>query len=178
MDPAEVVAADELLGDRLSSSVRVTTWSLSQRTPRLTCSRISSRHGEHRGDLVGDDLGRVEVAGVEAEQLLARDGVAEVELVRADDVALRAEAEQLALDRVEVVLAGRSARRRSRRATAASRSRGPLRSTGVSLMPSGIQTLVTQGDAQRLADRRADLPAGDAVVDPELADRRRRDGPG
>ena len=45
------------------------------------------------------------VAGVEAEQLLApRDRVAEVELVRADDVALRPEAEQLALDGVAVEL--------------------------------------------------------------------------
>ena len=37
-------------------------------------------------------------------------------------------------------------------------------------MPSGIQMLVTHGLAQGRADRRADLAAGDAVLDPELAD--------
>ena len=86
-----------------SSSERITTWSLSQRTPRLTCSRISSRYMQHGRDLVGDDLGRMVMAGVQAQQLAARDGIAEIELVRADDVALRADAEQLALDGVEVV---------------------------------------------------------------------------
>ena len=58
---------------------------------------------EHRRDLVRDDLGRMIMAGVEAEELLARDGIAEVKLVRADDVALRADAEELALDGVAVV---------------------------------------------------------------------------
>ena len=85
------------------------------------------------------------MAGVEAQELLAREGVAEVKLVRADDVALRADAEELALDGVAVVAAGRSARRRSRRATRRAAARGPLRSTGVSLEPSGIQTLVMHG---------------------------------
>ena len=42
----------------------------------------------------------------------------------------------------------------------ASRSRGPRRSAGVSFMPSGIQTLVTAGVAERLAHRRADFAAG------------------
>ena len=45
------------------------------------------------------------VARIEADELLVRDRVAEVELVRADDVALRPDAEQLALDGVEVVSA-------------------------------------------------------------------------
>ena len=73
------------------------------------------------------------MAGVEAEQLLLRDGVAQIELVRADDVAFRADAEQLALDRVEVVLADRASRRTSRRATRPAARAGRLRSTGVSL---------------------------------------------
>jgi len=45
----------------------------------------------------------VVVAGVEADEFLARNGVAEVELVRADDVAFGAEAEEFAFDGVEVV---------------------------------------------------------------------------
>ena len=48
-------------------------------------------------------FGGMEMARIEAEQHLARDGVAQVELVRADGVALRANAEQLAFDGVEVV---------------------------------------------------------------------------
>ena len=43
------------------------------------------------------------MAGVEAQQLALRDRVAEIELVRADDVALRADAKQLRFDRVEIV---------------------------------------------------------------------------
>ena len=40
------------------------------------------------------------VAGIEAQELLPRHGITEVKLVRADDVALRAEPEQFALDGV------------------------------------------------------------------------------
>ena len=58
---------------------------------------------EDGGDLVGEVFRGMEVAGVEAIELLPGDGVAEVELVRADDVALAADAEELALDGVEMV---------------------------------------------------------------------------
>ena len=44
----------------------------------------------------------MEVAGVEAEQLLPRDGVTEVKLVRADDIALAADAEELRFHGVEI----------------------------------------------------------------------------
>ena len=60
---------------------------------------------EHRADLVGDRLGRMVVPGVERVEHAPRQRVAEIELVRANGVALEAEAEQLALDRVEVVRA-------------------------------------------------------------------------
>ena len=65
--------------------------------------------------------------------------------MRADDVALRADAEELALDGVAVVRRGRSARRRSRRATRPAAAAGPCGRSGGSLEPSGIQTLVMQG---------------------------------
>src|SRR5436190_11740852 len=61
---------------------------------------------EHAGDLVGDALGGMEMAGVETEQLLARDGVAEVEFVRADGATLRADAEEFSFHGIEVVLCG------------------------------------------------------------------------
>ena len=88
-----------------SSSSRITTWSLSQRTPRLTCSRISSRQSTAprrscRRCLRWGGSGRRRGSS----SLPFCDGIAHVELVRADDVALRADAEQLALDGVEVVL--------------------------------------------------------------------------
>ena len=118
----------------------------------------------------------MEVARVQAEQLLPRDGVAQVILVRADDVALRADAEELALDRVQVV--------------------GPIDRDGEDLVE-GLGQALPRGDAvdrqvlhavgnpdvgharlaQGGADRRADLAAGDAVLDPELADAGVRDGP-
>ena len=51
-----------------------------------------------------------------------------------------------------------------------SNSRGPLRSMVRSFMPSGIQMLFTQGLFEPAADVRADLAAGDDVIDPKLAD--------
>ena len=61
--------------------------------------------GQHRRQLVGDDLGGVEVAGVEAEHDLPAHRVGQVELVRAGGVALGADPEELALHGVAVVLA-------------------------------------------------------------------------
>ena len=57
---------------------------------------------EHGRDLVGDRLGGVEVARVEAEEDALPDRVAQVELVAADDERLRADPEELGLDGVEV----------------------------------------------------------------------------
>ena len=45
------------------------------------------------------------MAAVQAEPDAFRDGVAQIELVRADYVALRAQAEQFAFERVEIVAA-------------------------------------------------------------------------
>ncbi len=56
--------------------------------------------GEHGGDLIGDGLGGMEVAGVEADHQAIRERVTEVELVGADHEGLAAEAEELALHRV------------------------------------------------------------------------------
>ena len=96
----EVVAADQLLGDRLElvgEDHHVVA--VPANAPADVQQDLVQVH-EHRRDLVRDDLGRMIVAGVQAQELVAREGIAEVKLVRADDVALRAEAEQLALDGV------------------------------------------------------------------------------
>ena len=54
---------------------------------------------QHRRDLVRDVLAEVEVAAVEEAEHVVLRGVVHVELVRADGVALHADAEELALDR-------------------------------------------------------------------------------
>ncbi len=77
---------------RVASS-RMTTWSAVQRTPRLTCSNrrgTNCRIEETLSEMLS--VG-VEVTGVEAVDFFARDGVAEIELVRAHDVRFRGEAE-------------------------------------------------------------------------------------
>ena len=97
------------------------------------------------------------------------DGVAEVELVRADDVALRADAEELALDGVEVV--GRVERLGEDRVErfGEARARGLAVDGGV-LHAVGDPDVGHAGGAEGLAHRGADLAAGDAVLDPEAAD--------
>ena len=69
MRPVEVLVLHQLLRRRASSSsLSEMMWSLSQRTPRLTWSRISFTHEEdNRRDLVRDGLGRMEVPGVEGQ---------------------------------------------------------------------------------------------------------------
>ena len=63
------------------------------------------RHeAQHGGNLVRHVFGRVIMAGVEADELLVLHRVAQIELVHADGVAFRADAEELALDGVEIVL--------------------------------------------------------------------------
>ena len=50
---------------------------------------------EHAGNLVRDALGGMEMAGVQAEEFPPHDSVAEIKLVRTDDVAFAADAEKL-----------------------------------------------------------------------------------
>ena len=57
---------------------------------------------EDGGDFVGDGFGGVVVAGVEAEEFVVFEGVAEVELVGADGVGFEADAEEFSFDGVEV----------------------------------------------------------------------------
>ena len=51
-----------------------------------------------RRNLVGDTFGGMEVAGIQAEQRLARGRIGQIEIVGAGRIALRADAEELALD--------------------------------------------------------------------------------
>src|SRR5690349_23673270 len=55
-------------------------------------------------NLVRDAFGRMEMAGVEAEQLLVLDRVAQVKLVRADNITFRSNAEEFSLHRIQIQL--------------------------------------------------------------------------
>ena len=109
------------------------------------------------------------VAGVERQQLLVGDRVAQVELVRADHVGFRADAEQFALDGVEIM--GRIDRRGEQfvqrpfeyfpRPAAVDRH---------VLHAVGNPDVGDAGGAQAAAKGLADLAAGDGVLDPEAAD--------
>ena len=177
MHPAEVVAPDQLLGDRLQLVGEDHHVVAVPADAAADVQQDLVQVHEHGRDLVRDDLGRMVVAGVEAQELLAREGIAEVELVRADDVALRADAEQLALDGVAVVLGvdrlGEDRVQRFGEPLARSFAvDGPV------LGAVGDPDVGHAGGAQGLADRGADAPAGDAVIDPEPADGLDRGGPG
>ena len=59
-----------------------------------------------RGNFVGDRFGGMKVAGIQAEQFMVFDRIAQVEFMGADDSTFRADAEEFAFDRVEVPLFG------------------------------------------------------------------------
>ena len=113
----EKVAAHQLLRDRVQIVVEHDDVIAVPADAAADVQQDLRDEHQHRADLVGDGFGRVVVAGVERVEHPARQRVAEIELVRADGVALDAEAEQLALDRVEIDARDRAAPRRSRRAT-------------------------------------------------------------
>ena len=71
MDPAQVVAPDDLLRDRLELVAQGHDVVAVPADPPADVQYDLVEPGEHGRDLVGDHLGRMEVARVEAEQFLA-----------------------------------------------------------------------------------------------------------
>ena len=122
---------------------------------------------EHARDLVADRFGGMEVAGIEAEQLFARDAVAEIELGRPHRAALGADAKEFGLHGVKDMLG------RQRRLEHLVERLGEPRAGGE---PVGGCVLEAVGHpdvrharcAQGLAHRSADLAAPSAVLDPEV----------
>ena len=103
MGAREVVAPDKLVGDGLGFVVEDDdVVGVPANTPADVEEDLIDP-AEDGGELVGDGFGGVEVSGVETEQGVVLDGVAEVELVGPDDVAFGAEAEEFAFDGVKVV---------------------------------------------------------------------------
>ena len=101
-------------------------------------------------------FGRVEVTGVERQQGLVLDGVAHIEFVGSRRRSFRTDAEQLAFDGVAVEVGVGDFGRKHLIQTLFQSSRWRKRSTGVSLYPSGIQTLLI-AVVQLLADIAADF---------------------
>ena len=124
---------------------------------------------EHARDLVADRLGGMEVAGIEAQQLLARDAVAQIKLGRPHRAALGADAEQFRLHGVEHMLG------RQRRLEHLVERLGEPHAGGE---PVGGRVLEAVGHphvrharcAQGLAHRGPDFAAPSAVLDPEVPD--------
>src|SRR5262249_12811994 len=111
------------------------------------------------------------MASVEADELAARDGIAEIILVRAGGITFRSDAKELAFNCVEIV--ARIERLREdcveRLSEATARAGAVDGRVFVAVRDPDV------GDArraERAADRRADPPAGDSVVNPELTNSR------
>ena len=125
---------------------------------------------QDRRDFIREVFRGVEMTGVQAIQELVFYGVAEVELVGADDIALRADAEEFALHGVEVELAvNRSCKNLVERGLKA--LAGRLAVIRHVLRAIGNPDIRDYRRADLLRNFRTDLTAGDAVVDPEFADR-------
>ena len=168
MDPLEILPADDLLGDR-RQLIRQDHHVVA--VPPHAAAHVQQdliEPGQHGGDLVGNHLCRVEVAGVQAQQDVVLRGVPEVELVRPGDVALRADAEQLALGRIEVAAAVELLGEDRVQGFGQPQPRA-LAVHGRILVAVGDPDVRDAGRAQGLADGRADPAAGDAVLDPEAA---------
>ena len=128
------------------------------------------RDVEHDGrNLVGDGFGGVEVTGVEAEEGLVLDGVAEVEFVGADDIAFGAEPEELALDGIEVMGGIDRWGEDGVEGVFEALARGEAVGGGI-LKAVGDPDIGHAGGAEFLPEVGSDLAAADAVIDPELPD--------
>ena len=109
----------------------------------------------------------MEMPHVQAEEFAPGDGVAQVELVGADDIALRGYAEELALDRIAVVpLVKHLAENRVQRGLE-SLAR-PLAVHGHVLVAVGYPDIGHGRGAQRPSHVRTDAPREAGMIDPEL----------
>ncbi len=108
------------------------------------------------------------MTGVEREQDLPTEGIGQIELHRTDDITLRANAKELRLHRVQVV-----ARVDCFREDGVQRAAQPLARRaavgGAVLVAIGNPDVGHGRRSQFLPEVFADLAAGDAVLDPKLA---------
>ena len=102
MRAPEKTAAHKLFHDRSGSVVEKDNMVA---VPTNATAHVQEQLGdelEDRGHFVCQVLRRMKMPGVEAVEELVLYGIREVKLVGADDIAFRADSEELALDRIEV----------------------------------------------------------------------------
>src|SRR5262249_16514909 len=100
VDPPQVTAPNQLLGngfELVRENHDVVT--IRSDSPADVQQDFIEVH-EYRGDLVRNDLGRVVVPGVQAQELFAGNSVSQIKLVGADDITFGTDAEQLSLNGV------------------------------------------------------------------------------
>src|SRR5665213_1559476 len=126
------------------------------------------RHETQDGrNFVGHVFRRVIVAGVKADQLLVFDGVTQAKLMHTHCVALGADAEQLALDSVEIVVRIEPFFENLVKRAGESLARTPPVGRRI-LHAVGNPDIRNRGCGERLAHRRADFAAGLTMFNPEL----------
>ena len=121
-----------------------TTWSLSHRTPRLTCRRKPGRELQDGGDFVRQYFHGMEMSGVETDPVFGSSPRSPCKIHASRPRRIPSRCRRVSIPRHPNCAWGSAAWRRSCPATSSRRSRGDLRSAGVSFVPSGIQTFVTQ----------------------------------
>src|SRR6185437_17027726 len=113
----------------------------------------------------------MEMTGVETQKLFARDRITQVKFMRANHITFRANAKELGFDRVEIER-GIDLVRKNRVKRLCQKLTRPLPIRGRVFRAIWDPDVGHAGRAECFSKSRTDSPAGDAVVDPELADGR------
>src|SRR5580765_7431480 len=98
MDPLFVAVGDDLAGDCLEIVSQSYDMIAVPVDAAAYVQKNLRQELEHAGDFVGDAFRRMIMAGIEREQHFAGDCIAEIKLVRADDVTFRSDAEKFWFD--------------------------------------------------------------------------------
>src|SRR6185437_845130 len=113
----------------------------------------------------------MEMTGVETQKLFARDRITQVKFMRANHITFRANAKELGFDRVEIER-GIDLVRKNRVKRLCQKLTRPLPIRGRVFRAIWDPDVGHAGRAECFSKSRTDSPAGDAVVDPELANGR------
>ncbi|MNE60766.1 hypothetical protein D3C80_1559360 [compost metagenome] len=102
MHAVEQIMANDFAGDGLCFVVQQHDV-IAVPAHRTAHVKQQARYIQHRGgDFVGDNFGRVEVTGVEAQRGATAGGITEIEFVRADGVAFGTDTEQFAFNGIDM----------------------------------------------------------------------------
>ena len=169
MCAAKIIAAHEFLPDRLQLVVQDNHVVAVPAHAPADMQENLRHEAQHGGNLVRQAFRGVIMPGIKADEFLMFHRVAEVELVHADRIAFRADTEELAFNRIAVVL-----RIEPLLEDGVERFGEPL--TRSAPVGGGVFHAVGNPDVgdgrrtQRLAHCRADLTAGLTMLNPKLTD--------